>query len=914
MILEFDDPLAVVQPPAAKGVQMRPYQRDTIDAILAGWVEYKRQLAVLATGCHAAGTPIMLADGRTKLVEDIVVGDSLMGWDNTPRRVLSLARGRQEMARIVPVKGEPFVVNLDHILTLVRTQRSADLKYPSYGSATVDVSVREWLGWSKTGKHLHKLLRKGIDLPQSAPTISPYFMGVFLGDGHCKQYKSSRWTTTIPVMVTTGDQEIISACMAEAERWACGVRMAPNSKNSVNVFIGASKPRGRDNKNPLSQELVRLGVAVDGGVKFVPDEYRITDRETRLSVLAGLLDTDGHLSANGIFDYISQSKRLAEDVAWLARSLGLAAYSSPCKKRDQNGHGGTYYRVCISGAIDKIPTRIPRKQAKPRRQKKDVLRTGFAVELLPEDDFYGFSIEGDGRFLLGDFTVTHNCGKTMVFSELARIEATNGGKVLILAHTDELIEQAREKFTKVSGMRAAKEKANAYAGRWDKVVVGSVQTLCRDARLKSFNPRHFSLIVVDEAHHALATSYQKILTYFDARILGVTATADRSDKKALGDFFEHIAYEYGMLQACRDGWLVRPVVQTVPLNIDLRSVHKRGGDFAADEVAHVIEPFLTEIAAAIKLHAEREKTVVFMPSIDTARKMAEACRLVGLNGSWVSGQCEDRKEKLAAFEQAGPGSVIANAMLLTEGWDVPDVSCVICLRPTQVRALYQQMVGRGTRPHPTVVAALAAAANAEERNAILRGSVKPRLLLLDFLWLYEKHSLVKPASLVSKSQDEAERIQRIGDGDLIAGQEQAERDILKELESKVRKNAQKKAGLIDPLAYAVEAGDSDLAEYEPETQRDAQPPTEKQLAFIAKQGIDATLVTSKGHASKIIGRIMQRLDGGFCTIRQMNFLHKLGIDASHLTREEASQAIATRLASRKSGIPAAGTTDNPALG
>ena len=177
-------------------------------------------------------------------------------------------------------------------------------------------------------------------------------------------------------------------------------------------------------------------------------------------------------------------------------------------------------------------------------------------------------------------------GKTMVFSELARIEATNGGKVLILAHTDELIEQAREKFTKVSGMRAAKEKANAYAGRWDKVVVGSVQTLCRDARLKSFNPRHFSLIVVDEAHHALATSYQKILTYFDARILGVTATADRSDKKALGDFFEHIAYEYGMLQACRDGWLVRPVVQTVPLNIDLRSVHKRGGDFAADEVAH----------------------------------------------------------------------------------------------------------------------------------------------------------------------------------------------------------------------------------------------------------------------------------------------------------------------------------------
>lgn len=902
MILEFDDPLAVVQPPPApNGMQMRQYQRECIDAVLAGWVEYKRQLAVLATGCHAKGTPIMLADGRTKLVEDIVVGDRLMGWDNTPRRVFSLARGRQEMVRIVPVKGEPFVVNIDHLLTLVRTQRSSKPKYPSHRSAVVDVSVRDWLGWSRTGKHLHKLLRQGIELHPVAHTISPYFIGAFLGDGHCKQYQSARWMTTIPVMITTGDQEVIRACEVEAERWACGVRTAPNSENSVNVFLGASKPRGRGHRNPLSQELVRLGIAVDGSMKFIPDAYKFTDTGTRLEVLAGLLDTGGHLAAHGVFDYISQSKRLAEDVVWLSRSLGLAAYLKPCEKRDQHGNGGTYYRVCISGHVDMIPTRIPRKQAKPRLQKKDVLRTGFSVELLPADDYYGFSIEGDGRFLLGDFTVTHNCGKTIVFSDLARIEAQNGGKVLILAHTDELIEQARAKFTAVSGMRAAKEKANDYAGRWDKVVVGSVQTLCRDARLKSFAPRHFSLIVVDEAHHALASSYQKILNYFDCRILGVTATADRSDKKALGDFFEHIAYEYGMLHACRDGWLVRPVVQTVPLNIDLRGVHKRGGDFAADEVAHAIEPFLTEIAGAIKLYAAREKTVVFMPSIDTARKMAEACAAVGLNSSWVSGQCEDRKEKLAAYEKAGPGSVIANAMLLTEGWDVPDVSCVICLRPTQVRALYQQMVGRGTRPHPSIVAALGRAADAAARCAILKASVKPRLLLLDFLWLYEKHSLIKPASLVSKDAAEAERVQRMGDGDLIEGQAQAERDILAELEEKVRKNSRKEAGLIDPLAFAVEAGDADLADYEPETQRDAQPPTEKQLAFIAKQGIDATLVTSKGQASKIIGKIMQRLESGFCTIRQLNFLHKLGIDASHFTREEASQAIATRLASRKSG-------------
>ena len=891
MILEIEDPLAVETPAPARGMAMRPYQAECIDAVTEGWIEYQRQLAVLATGCHAAGTSIMMADGTTKSVEDIVPSDRIMGWDNTPRKVLQLARGRQEMARIVPVKGDPFVVNLDHILTLVRTPRG--YAYPSYRSTIVDVSVREWIGWNKTKKHLHKLFRAGIELPKRSTEISPYFMGVFLGDGHCKTYKRKQWCCTTPVSITTGDKEIADACLEEAARYkCCSVRRFPNSPGSEVFRIGADAPRGRGHRNPLTSELKRLGVAVGGEEKFIPDEYRLGASDDRRQLLAGLIDTDGSLS-NGTFDYISQSKRLADDVVWVARSLGLAAYVSPCEKRD-------YYRVCISGDIDMIPTRLPRKQAKPRRQKKNVLRTGFSVELLPEDDFYGFSIEGDGRFLMGDFTVTHNTGKTVVFSKLAQEEAKNGGKVLILAHTDELIEQARAKFASVSGMYAAKEKADAYAGRWDKVVVGSVQTLCRDTRLKCFTPRHFTLIVVDEAHRSLAASYQKILTYFDkARVLGVTATADRGDKKALGDFFDHIAYEYGMLHACRDGWLVRPVVQTVPLNIDLRGVHKRGGDFASDEVAHAIEPFLAEIAAAVKQHAAKEKTVIFMPSIDTAAKMAAALAAEGLNASWVSGQCSDRKEKLAAYDKAGPGSVICNAMLLTEGWDCPDISCVICLRPTSIRALYTQMIGRGTRPHPSIVSALGQAETAAERCAIIKASVKPRLLILDFLWLYEKHNLVKPASLVAKTEEEAERITKMGDGDLVAEQEQAERDLLKKLEDEVRKNARKKANLIDPLAFAVESGDADLAAYEPETARDAQPPSEKQLALIAKQGIDTSLVKSKGQASKIIGKIMQRLKGGLCSPRQMNFLQKLGIDASHYSREEATQAIATRLASRK---------------
>lgn len=906
MDFDIDDFLPPAKPAApAKpaGMSMRPYQLECIEQVEQGWREgLKSQLAVLATGCHAAGTPILMHDGHTKLVEDVAVGDRLMGWDNTPRPVLRLARGRQEMARIIPVKGEPFVVNLDHILTLVRTPRSSSLRFPSYQSAVVDVSVRDYLGWSKTAKHMHKLLRSScVDFTARTDTlpISPYFLGVFLGDGSCKQYTGPEgWVSTKTPVVTTGDFEIAQACEAEAMKFGCGVRSDFNSAGSVNISIGADKPRGRGHKNPLAMELVSLGVAVDGGEKFIPDAYRLGDRNTRNEILAGLIDTDGHLH-QGTFDYISQSKRLSDDVAFVARSLGLAAYVKPCEKRDQHGNGGTYYRVCISGDIDTVPTRVPRQQAKPRQQKKSVLRTGFTIELLPEDDFYGFSIEGDGRFLMGDFTVTHNCGKTVIFSEITKHEVKAGHKVLILAHSDELIEQARDKFQRMSGLKAAKEKAQDYASRWDNVVVGSVQTLCRDARLKTWPKDHFDLIVVDESHRVLAESYLKIINYFTARILGVTATADRGDKRALGEVFQRIAYEYGILQAVRDGWLVRPVVQTVPLELDLRGVHVAntgdGRDLDRREVSERIKPFLGIIAAKIREFAANRKILCFLPSVETARDLAVALQAVGFTADYVSGACTDRDEKVKRYK-SGEIQALANCMLLTEGFDHDEIDVVVCLRPTKIRALYMQIVGRGTRPLNTIVGALNAAGTAQERRAIIAASAKPHLTLLDFLWLYEKHDLIRPASLVAKSKEEAEMMAGMGDGDLLEQEERAERDLLAKLEAEVRKNARKAAKRIDPLTCVEELGDPALIDYEPQTQREAEAPTEPQLRFLSQQGIDVSKVTSKGLASALTGRIIQRHKSGLCTMRQLHFFSQLGIDAALFTRDEAHKLMSEKIA------------------
>ena len=350
------------------------------------------------TGCHAKGTPILMYDGTIKAVESVEVGDLLMGCDSTPREVLRLARGREQMARIVPVKGDPFVVNTSHILSLIQTNTHASRSTFATNGQVLDVRVSEWLAWQQGRKHIHKLFRVGVDCwPEKQFALDPYSLGVLLGDG-CM-------TTKGGLSITKPGQEMLVEAQRIAARFGCRLTTRGDMFNPTHHFA---------QNLTLWAELQTLGIAgLDSGAKFVPHDYKTASRDQRREVLAGLLDTDGHM-ANGGFDFISKSETLSLDVAFLARSLGLAAYVKQCEKGCQTGAVGTYYRVSVSGDCSIIPCRLLRKQAPARTQIKDVLRTGFTVELLPEDDFYGFSLTGDGRFCLGDFTVTHNTGKTIV--------------------------------------------------------------------------------------------------------------------------------------------------------------------------------------------------------------------------------------------------------------------------------------------------------------------------------------------------------------------------------------------------------------------------------------------------------------------------------------------------------------------
>ena len=244
------------------------------------------------------------------------------------------------------------------------------------------------------------------------------------------------------------------------------------------------------------------------------------------------------------------------------------------------------------------------------------------------------------------------CGKTIVFNTIAN---DREGRTLILAHREELIEQARDKYYRMFGELPGKIKAQEEDIR--RVTVGSVQTMMRRDYTGMFDT-----VIVDEAHHAVSPSYQKILGQFPhAKVLGVTATPDRGDKKNLAQFFEGIAYEYNIKTAIKEGYLCKIKALTVPLSIDMRSVKVSLGDFEVGSIGLALEPYLEQIAAAIRQYAYNRKTVVFCPLINIAQELADMIP----GAREVNGGSPDRKETLEWFDNAGPGAVLCNAMLLT---------------------------------------------------------------------------------------------------------------------------------------------------------------------------------------------------------------------------------------------------------
>lgn len=865
------------------GFELRPYQTQSIQAIEDEWEKGRRKtLLVLPTGCHARGQKVLLASGLTKAVEEIGLSDTLLGADGKPRKVLHLHHGKDDLYKITPIKGQPFIVNSQHMLSLVQTGLKGHPQYPSQiGGKITDVTVSEYLTWSKNKKHTHKLYRSSAiekfhENDGSHISIDPYFLGVLLGDGNIKN----------SISITTMDKEIEQEIERQCEVYNMTVRTEKAGRaNTFLLRCGYVGAKG----GLLHQQLKELHLrGVGSAGKFIPLVYKAAPLEKRLEILAGVIDTDGSKAQCCGYDFISKSRQLSEDVAFIARSAGLAAYVSKSIKTCQGGFVGTYWRVSISGDCSIIPCRVKAKQCAKRKQKKSVLRTGFSVEHIGFGEYFGFTVDGDNRYLLDDFTVTHNCGKTIVFSEIAKRRVDAGERVLILAHRGELLEQAADKLARSTGLACAVEKAeNTSVGRFESVVVGSVQTLMRQSRLDALGADRFSTIIVDEAHHALSSSYQAVLDYFSAaKVLGVTATPDRGDRKNLGELFDSLAYEYSLPQAIKDGYLCPIEAQTIPLSLDLSHVGVQAGDFKSADLGDALEPYLEQIAQEMyEAQCMDRKTVVFLPLIATSQKFRDILNRHGFRAAEVNGQSSNRAEVLKDFER-GKYNVLCNSMLLTEGWDCPSVDCIVVLRPTKVRSLYCQMVGRGTRLSP-------------ETN-------KDKLLLLDFLWHTERHELCRPTHLIAKSAEVANAMTKVIEQqqgapiDLEEVEKSAENDVAQAREESLAKQLAemrtKKRKLVDPLQYEMSIMDADLQNYVPSFGWEMAPPSDKQLKALESHGIFADSIECAGKASLLLNRLDKRKAEGMSSAKQIRLLERYGF--KHVGEWSLDQA--SRLISRLS--------------
>lgn len=477
------------------------------------------------------------------------------------------------------------------------------------------------------------------------------------------------------------------------------------------------------------------------------------------------------------------------------------------------------------------------------------------------------------------------CGKTIVFAKVTEDCVRRGDRVLILAHRGELLEQAADKIAKATRLGCATEKAEqSCLGSWFRVVVGSVQTLMREKRLGQFPADYFNTIIIDEAHHSISDSYQKILAHFNkARVLGVTATPDRGDMQNLGQVFDSLAYEYTLPKAIKAGYLSPIKALTIPLKLDLSGVAMQSGDFKAGDIAAALDPYLYQIADEMEKYCEERKTVVFLPLVKTSQKFRDILIEKGFKAAEVNGESKDRAEVLEAFDR-GEYNVLCNSMLLTEGWDCPSVDCIVVLRPTKVRSLYSQMVGRGTRLHPG----------------------KEHLLLLDFLWHTERHELCHPADLICTDREVAQKMTDNMEEacscpvDIEEAEKKASEDVIAEREEalakQLREMRNRKKKLVDPLQFEMSIQAEDLAGYVPAFGWELAPPTDSQKKELEKRGILPDDIDNAGKASMILDRLHKRQEEGLTTPKQIRCLEKYGFQHVGTWSFEAGKNMIDRIA------------------
>tara|TARA_Y100000034_G_scaffold29728_1_gene36169 strand:+ start:45204 stop:47897 length:2694 start_codon:yes stop_codon:yes gene_type:complete len=459
--------------------------------------------------CHGKGTEILMYDGTLKKVEDIKVGDLIMGDDSTPREVLSLANGFEELYKIKQRDGEDYVVNKSHILSVqVRewgaksgNSRSRRAK-ASYGEV-LNISVEDYLKLPKTRKKWLYGYSKPVKYRSKKIKIDPYFLGLWLGDG-----SSNKPSVTTDFR----DTELIDTYYSIAESYSLGVRIEPNSNNS-NVYHITG---GVGNKTNLLLNGLRYYKLINN--KHIPTEYLINSTSNRKKLLAGLIDSDGNLQSKS-FSITQKSLRLAEDIKRLCWSLGYKVTHRP-----KIVNGVEYQRLTIKGNdLYTIPCKLDRKKAQPREINKDASISSFTVEPLGVGEYFGFTISGNHLYHLKDSTITHNTVLSLALANYYRVNtivSVTNKKI-----GNQFINTVKDLFPNWS---VGWQDEKSFKAEYDITV--STYSLLSKSRYKRGYFRQFGHIIMDEYHRCGADTYSKILEKADCRFrTSLTATFRRKD-------------------------------------------------------------------------------------------------------------------------------------------------------------------------------------------------------------------------------------------------------------------------------------------------------------------------------------------------------------------------------------------------
>lgn len=617
--------------------------------------------------CNSPFERILLFDGTVKFAKDIVVNDILMGHDSTPRKVLSICNGTDEMFKIIPTKGESHTFNKDHILTLrasydYRKWKAKDL---------IDISILDYLKLNNREKHCLKWARTGVEFKEKEIDFDPYFVGLYLAEGS-KHYNQ----------ITNPDKEIINYLNEKFKIKTKGI--------DQRLYVDE---KGR-NLSALSK--LRREICLEND-RLIPDRYKINSRQNRLKLLGGLLDGDGYLH-NNFFEITTKYKTLNEDILYLARSLGFAAYSSKKIATIKTlNFSGEYFRISISGDVLEIPTLIKRKQASARKQIKSVLNTGFEIIPLGKGEYFGFNINGDGRYLLSDFSITHN---SFIFSLLVKEYLKLDKSILLLVNKEILLRQGHKNI-----LKHADFDCGLFFGKKKEIKQVTVATI-QSIQKKEIN---FDIIIFDEVHRYDLDGKYSIIKKFLSQLkyqkaIGFTATPYREKTLIYGQgkFFPRITFDKRLKQLTDEGFLVPIKYRGTKYNIDLSGVKKQGVDFSTSDLCKTIEnnfdKVIMQVRDALDKSVGYKKIIVLSTSIEHAEFIYSL--LENENACIIHSKLKDAEKRKAEEDFLnGDVRIMVSVLIASEGLDAPKADCLWFMRPTRSPVLFIQGAGRILRTY-----------------------------------------------------------------------------------------------------------------------------------------------------------------------------------------------------------------------